>query len=1172
MTLDLKDASFFEIFDKINEQTGLRFVYKSSDLGDVPAVNLRVENKEVTSLLDELLRDTKLSYIFEGTVVMLIPKAAPQTQQVTIEGTVTEENGETIPGVTILLKGTAHGVVTDINGKFKITIPAGDQVLLFSYIGYKSQELKATPGMKVVLKSEDQEIDEVVVTGMVQMDRRMFTGATDRLNADDIKLDGLPDISRALEGRSAGVTVQNVSGTFGAAPKIRVRGATSILGSSKPLWVVDGVIVEDVADVSADDLSTGDATTLISSAVAGLSADDIKDFQILKDGSATSIYGARAMAGVIVITTKRGKPGEARISYTGEFTTRLVPTYREFDIMNSQDQMSIYKELEDKGWLKLERVLRYQNSGVYGQMYRLINTYNESSGQFGLEHTESAMNGYLRQAEMRNTDWFKELFSASVMQQHSVSISSGNDKATNYISLSIMDDPGWYKRSNVQRFTARANSSIRFRPALTLDILSSASYRSQKAPGTMRQEVSTVYGEVKREFDINPFSYAMNTSRTIPADGYHTRNYTDFNIHEELRNNYLDVNILEATFQGQLTYKPIKDLSLKALAALKYSSNSMQWHVKDQSNAARAYRAMDDATIAGSNGFLYNDPDDPYSLPVSVLPEGGIFEKTELRMLTYDFRADATYTKRINDDNYLHLFGGMEVNKVERSRDWFQGWGMLYELGELANFDYLALKKIDEEANSYYTLRNSNKRNVAFFATGTYSYLGRYTLNGTIRYEGTNRLGRVRSARWLPTWNISGSWQVNEERFFTHVSHIFTDMRLRASYSLTADAGPSSVTNSTDLMYSTVRWRPSSDTQETGIYINESANEKLTYEKKHELNIGLDFGLLNDRLTVQSDFYWRNNFDLIGRLSTQGGSGEIRRYANVADMETGGIEVTISTKNVVLPAFKWNSHLTFSHTRSKITKLLSSTSLMSLVRASQYSLEGFDSESLFSIPFTGLDSDGIPTFKGPYDYQTTWTQANFSDISFQITDEEVLRDFLIHEGPSNPTLTGGFSNTFTYKNLGLSVFMTYAFGNKIRLRPVFSYRYSDLSASTESLKNRWMVPGDEQHTTVPVITSYRQYNTTDYLRRGYSAYNYSDERVAKGDFIRMKEIALTYNLPKSVLKMLHLDRLSLKAASVNPFLIYADKKLNGQDPEFIESGGVSSPIARQFTFTVRVGL
>src|SRR3712207_2438634 len=204
--------------------------------------------------------------------------------------------------------------------------PAGAK-LVFSYIGMKSQTLAARNGMKVSLVPDNETLDEVVVTGMMKVDKRLFTGATTKLDANKAKLDGVADISRSLEGRAAGVSVQNVSGTFGTAPKIRVRGATSIYGSSKPLWVVDGVIQEDVVNVSADELSSGDASTLISSAIAGLNSDDIESFQILKDGSATSIYGARAMAGVIVITTKKGKAGQAHINYTGEFTLRLIPSY-----------------------------------------------------------------------------------------------------------------------------------------------------------------------------------------------------------------------------------------------------------------------------------------------------------------------------------------------------------------------------------------------------------------------------------------------------------------------------------------------------------------------------------------------------------------------------------------------------------------------------------------------------------------------------------------------------------------------------------------------------------------------------------------------------------------------------------------------------------------------------
>lgn len=193
--------------------------------------------------------------------------------------------------------------------------------------------------MRIVFK-DNRSLGEVVVpTGMTKTNRRLFTEGTDKIDISKSRLSGVADISHSLEGQAAGVSVQNVSGTFGVASKIRVRGATSIYGASKPLWVVDGVILEDVSNIGADDLASGNPETLIRSAIAGLNADDIESFQVLKDGSATSIYGARAMAGVIVVTTKKGLQGQAHLNYTGEFTTRLVPSYPNFDILNSQQQM-----------------------------------------------------------------------------------------------------------------------------------------------------------------------------------------------------------------------------------------------------------------------------------------------------------------------------------------------------------------------------------------------------------------------------------------------------------------------------------------------------------------------------------------------------------------------------------------------------------------------------------------------------------------------------------------------------------------------------------------------------------------------------------------------------------------------------------------------------------------
>ena len=1038
-----------------------------------------------------------------------------------------------------------------------MNVPSGAK-LVFSYVGMKSQTLPAAANMKVVMTPEAQ-LQEVVVTGLQKTDRRLFTGATDKVNAEEAKLNGVADISRSLEGRAAGVSVQNVSGTFGSAPKIRVRGATSIYGSSKPLWVVDGVIMEDVSDVSADDLASGDPETLISSAIAGLNSDDIESFQILKDGSATSIYGARAMAGVIVVTTKKGKQGQAHLNYTGEFTTRLIPSYGNFDILNSQDQMGIYKELKDKGWLNLSDILNGSDYGVYGKMYELINTYNPTTGSYGLANTYEAQNAYLQQAEYRNTDWFKQLFSSAIMQNHSVSLSGGTNKSNYYASLSAMVDPGWYKDSKVNRYTASMNMTHHILDNLSVNIIGSGSYRKQKAPGTLGQDVDVVSGQVKRDFDINPYSYALNSSRALDPNAYYHANYAAFNILHELESNYIDLNVADVKFQMELKWKPIKDLEFGVLGAIKYNSSSQEHNILEDSNQALAYRAMDNTLIRDNNKLLFTDKDDLYALPISVLPQGGIYQRTENRMTDYDFRATVNYNHTFAKKHIVNLFGGMETTDISRNRTYFNGWGMNYR-GETAYFEYQYFKKLNQENSNYYSLRNTSSRTAAFYANGTYSYNGKYVLNGTVRYEGSNQMGRTTTARWMPTWNVSGAWNVHEENWFEKLNPL-SHLTFRLSYSLTGTPPDATYCNALTKLGMTTPYRPAVGDKELAFQLSALGNEELTYEKKNEFNFGIDAGFLHDRLNVTFDVYQRRNFDEIAPTVTQ---LQGTAYANVGKMKSWGEELSISSTNIKQKDFSWQTSFIYSHNRTEITELYNQGRVIDLVQGNGFAKQGYPARALFSIPFVGISAEGYPVCINEKGEKTV------GDINFQ---ERNSTDYLIYEGSTDPVYNGSLGNVFSYKGFHLNIFMTYAFGNVVRLDPVFKARYNDLTSMTHDFKNRWMQPGDESVTNVPGIVSKYEYdkNKTN-LAKAYNAYNYTSVRTAKGDFIRMKEISLAYDFPRAWFEGTAVNNISLKLQATNLFLIYADKKLNGQDPEFMNAGGVASPMPKQFTLTLKLGL
>jgi hypothetical protein len=372
-------------------------------------------------------------------------------------------------------------------------------------------------------------------------------------------------------------------------------------------------------------------------------------------------------------------------------------------------------------------------------------------------------------------------------------------------------------------------------------------------------------------------------------------------------------------------------------------------------------------------------------------------------------------------------------------------------------------------------------------------------------------------------------------------------------------------TNSSIIIGSRTPWRPYASVQESALYISSLENDALTYEKKHEVNVGISVGFLNNRINVEADWYKRNNYDLIGPIVTQGIGGEVIKRGNIAEMKSNGVEFTISSENIKGKDFGWKTNFIYAHTNNQITKLQGNQRMIDLITGTGFAKEGYPQRSLFSVPFRGLNEYGIPTF---LDQDGNVTSTG---IYFQTRDTgNGELDFLDYAGSVEPTDFGSLGNIFTYKGWRLNVFITYSWGNVIRLDPVFKKSYSDLDAMSKEYKNRWVQPGDEAYTNIPVIATLRQAQDSD-LAFAYNAFNNSSVRTAKGDFARLKEVSLMYDFPKKWLTPLKITRLSLKAQATNLFLLYADKKLNGQDPEFFNTGGVAAPVPKQFTFTINLG-
>lgn len=750
------------------------------------------------------------------------------------------------------------------------------------------------------------------------------------------------------------------------------------------------------------------------------------------------------------------------------------------------------------------------------------------------------------------------------MQEHSLSFTSGTDKSKFYASTSYLGDNGWTIGSNVKRFTGNIRGTFDINDRLTVELISQGSIRDQRAPGTLGRNSNPVTGQYDREFDINPFSYALNTSRTLtPYDEngnleYFSRNYAPFNILNELENNTMDLTMIDLKIQGGLKYKIMDGLKYSFDGAYRYAKTDQEHQIRENSNMALAYRTGEnDGTIRDNNRFFYTDPDAPGSLPKSVLPAGGFYNVNSDFLKNYYMRHTLEYNKEFNHDHTLNLFGAFEMRYTDRQNRHFDGVGYQYDRGGVPFIDPDYFKQSVESNFFYYGMNYRYDRYLSYMAKASYAYKMKYAFNATIRYDGSNLLGESRTARWLPTWNISGAWNIDQENFFQNQS-VLSRATLRGTYGLTASMGPA--TNSSLVLRNMSTRRPYLSEIETSMVIDGLENSELTWEKQYETNIGLDLGFLKERANLTVDVYQRKGFDLIGAIRTSGIGGQVTKNANYADMESKGIEISLGGTPVKTSNFSWKTQVNIGYNKGKITKLENLPTIWSLITADGGPLVGHPYRGLFSVQFKGLNHEtGVPYFIN---------EEGEESNNVYIQSDEVK--YLKYEGPVDPTFTGGFFNTLNYKKFTLSALVTFSAGNKVRLDPSFGTSYTDLSAMSNSFVNRWVMPGDEAFTNVPSIVD-RQVASQLSSVYPYNTYNYSTARVADGGFVRLKQVMLTYQLPASAFKRLGVTNSTLSIVGNNLWLIYSDKKLNGQDPEFFRSGGVALPMPRQFTVSLKVG-
>nr|WP_311470379.1 SusC/RagA family protein [uncultured Porphyromonas sp.] len=1029
------------------------------------------------------------SFVF--VLLLLLSGVDTWAQILQVAGKVTGARREALAGVQITIQGTSRGTKTTDQGLYIIELNEG-QALEFALRGY-SRRIVVPTGRTLDVQ--------------LSLDSLRHTTPTDS---------------------TATAPAEEMTLSTGS------RGATSILGSAKPLWVLNGVILgSDYGSI--EDFIGANAKQVVAAKVPGLSIDNIERVRILTSSTETSAYGPRGIAGVIEITSKQGSGGSQSLNYSGEFTWRPIPSYNNINIMNSQQHVSLIQDMVDAGLFPIHEMGTKKDLGLIGQMYELFGK-TDASGTPLLTNDVASRAAFLRAAERRNTDWFKELYQNSIIHQHTLSFNGGTSKTNFFASLTARVDPGWTIADKANTYSGNISADYRLLQNVRVGLKLIGEYATSEESGE------------------SPVKYAATTSRALaPRDSY-TRDYVPFNIFDELRANRKNKTQQYLSIQGSIVWDVLKQLKASFVTDLKYTNTVTFADNTEQSILARSMRAMQSTYIRSNNKNLYTDPDNPFALPMSILPEGGIREnKLRQRFLT-SYKLNLDYHETFGR-HQLRALGeiGVDVGSTETNTN--LNYGVLFDLGGQAYFIPEAFKRLYEKGSNYYTIQNGVDNNVDFLTQVSYSYDERYSLVGLLRFDASNKFGPSRYIRWLPTWNVELGWAVHKEAFFPSLRPL-SSLSLKVSYGLVAD-NPS-VSNSLERIYADLPWRPNS--KEIGLTIKNLANHGLTYEKTRTLSFVASASAFKNRISATVDWYTRRSYDLVGPIYTQGVGGEVDKRGNVAELSSSGLQLQLMSTNIRTKTFTWQTGFSYLHKTNRITKLLTSPTVKTMTDISGFSYQGYPLSSVFSIPFLGLTDRGMPRLLNDRGVET------LGDFNFQSTDVSSLR----YSGTLVPTDLGSLTNILRYGGLALSINLSYQFGAVTRRRYITPM--DDIRALPRDLVDRWVRPGDEAKTNIPRIPSnyaYQEYGR-DNITNAYTAYNLSDARTAKTDFVRLKEVSLEYTFARQFLRRTPVRSLSLKLQAQNLMLLYSDSRLRGDDPEYMYLSSMVPP--KQLILTLRVGL
>ncbi|MBQ3814120.1 MAG: TonB-dependent receptor [Bacteroidales bacterium] len=1047
---------------------------------------------------------------FVTFMLALLATTALFAQNKTVRGTVSDAQGPAI-GVSVMEKGTQNGVTTDLDGNYVITVKPG-ATLVFSSIGYATQEIAvgSQSVINVVLKEDTEFLDEVVVVGYGTMKRSDLSGASVSMKEEDLKGSIITSLDQSLQGRAAGVSAVQTSGAPGSSSSIRVRGQATVNANAEPLYVIDGVIVQGGGNSGADfglgdALGNGRVSTI--SPLSTINPADIVSMEILKDASATAIYGAQGANGVVLITTKHGKAGDAKFSYDGMFAVSRQT--RRLDMMNLRQFAEYYNDMVALGEVAESNPL-YADPSILG----------------------------------KGTNWQDEVFRTAIQHQHQVSAQGGSEKVQYYVSGSYMDQQGTIIGSNFNRFSVRTNLDAQLKEWFKLGVNATYAVTNDNLKLADGQE-GVIYYSLTSLPDIPVYDLDGNYA-TVVREGYTTKNPVAMAMYNE---NLLQRQKLTGNIYAELT--PIKHFVFRSELGFDISASKA----------------------------------DTYKPKVSFLGQ-------ESNSISQQRNA-STYWSIKNYLTYSNTFGKHSLTAMVGQEAWESRWNYMQASNtglpsdEIHN---LRLATGTPKASSGF----GSSAMASFFTRETYNYDNRYLLTYTFRYDGSSNFGP--DNRWAGFHSVAGSWRFTNEKFFTN-KNVLNDGKIRIGWGQTGNAN-----------IGAGAWESGMSKMPSALGDSQCpaniSNTGIHWEKQVQTNIGFDLNFFKNRLNLTVDLYQKTSSDMLmsmalpSYMGTQGNASSALAApkGNFGTIRNRGIEITLDTHPIDGKNFGWDSNFQISFNQNKLVALDGSANAQLVgygqwndivsvteIGESLYNFYGYKVVGVYKDLEDIMNSPKAEKFPedGVFDRNSTvWPgDLKFADVNGDNVINELDRTNI---GSPLPKFTFGWTNTFRYKNVDLSIFLNGSVGNKVlnynlmgqdwsglthmnsvwvnqhnciadraRLVPIDAEKvYTDGSWQTDI--NNVQVSNADTRTPRPTM---KDPNDNDRI---------SDRYVEDGSYVRIKNITLGYTFPKKLLEKAKIENVRVYCNIQN---LYTFTKYRGYDPEV----GASTQDSSGLTFGVDNG-